>query len=344
MTAPFTVAAVQAAPVYMNRDATVDKTVALIREAAEGGAKLVNFPETWIPGYPLWAWMGPVAQSTASVIPYNQASLEVDSAPFRAIQAAARDNAIHVCLGFSESHRGTLYISQALIDDRGEIVFTRRKLKPTHVERTIFGNGDGSDFHVAETQLGNVGALACWEHIQPLSKYVMFSDNEQIHCAAWPFLSLYKGVAYSLGPEINMMASAVYALEGQCFVLAAGMVVTPEIRDAVATTEEQRALLSLGGGCAKIFGPDGSQISQDLPETEEGLVYAEVDLNLIHIARAAADPAGHYSRPDVVQVLLDRTRRRPVVEVGSRGGADPLSSADIVAFGGDGAQEPIPSE
>jgi len=312
--APFKVAAVQAAPVFMDLQGTVKKTIKIIGEAAKGGAKLVNFAETWIPGYPLWAWVGPVANSMMSVIPYNENSLEVDSDEFRSIQAAARKNDIFVCFGFSERHRGTLYISQALIDNNGEIVFTRRKLKPTHVERTVFGSGDGSDFQVAETEIGNVGALACWEHIQPLSKYVMFSDNEQIHCAAWPFLSMYEGIAYSLGPEINMAASAVYALEGQCFVLASSMVITDEIRNAVCPTEEQKGLMALGGGSSKIFGPDGSQISEDLPADQEGIVYADIDLNMIHIARAAADPAGHYARPDVVQVLLDRTKKTPVVE------------------------------
>lgn len=236
--APFKVAAVQAAPVFIDLQGTVKKTIKLIEDAAKGGAKLVNFAETWIPGYPLWAWVGPVANSMMSVIPYNENSLEVDSDEFRSIQAAARKHDIYVCFGFSERHRGTLYIAQALINNLGEIVFTRRKLKPTHVERTIFGNGDGSDFQVAKTELGNIGALACWEHVQPLSKYVMFSDNEQIHCAAGPFLSMYKGIAYSLGAEINMAASAVYALEGQCFVLASDMVITQEIMDAVCKTDE----------------------------------------------------------------------------------------------------------
>ena len=312
--APFKVAAVQASPVFMDLQGTVKKTIKLIEEAAKGGAKLVNFAETWIPGYPLWAWVGPVANSMQYVIPYNENSLEVDSDEFRSIQGAARKNNIFVCFGFSERERGTLYISQALIDNKGEIVFTRRKLKPTHVERTIFGSGDGSDFQVADTEIGNVGALACWEHLQPLSKYVMFNDNEQIHCAAWPFLSMYQGIAYSLGAEINMAASAIYALEGQCFVIASAMVITDEIRNAVCQTEDQKALMALGGGCSKIFAPDGSQISEDLPENEEGIVYADIDLNMIHIARAAADPAGHYARPDVVQVLLDRTKRTPVIE------------------------------
>jgi len=200
-----------------------------------------------------------------------------------------------------------------LIDNNGEVLFTRRKLRPTHIERTIFGDGDGSDFRVVPTELGNVGGLCCWEHLQPLSKYVMFSENEQVHVSAWPAFGLYEGAAYALGHEVNLRASQIYALEGQCFVLAATALVTESMRDMVCETDEQRALLSSGGGYSKIFAPDGSQISEDLPPDQEGLVYADIDLSVIALARAAADPAGHYARPDVVQVLLDRTKRTPVV-------------------------------
>lgn len=314
MTETVKVAAVQAAPVFMDKDATIQKTIALIEEAAKDGASLIVFPETWIPGYPFWAWLGPPAWAMQFVQAYSQNSLEVDSADCRMLEEAAGANNIQVMLGFSERYNNTLYIAQALISETGVTRFARRKLKPTHVERTIFGNGDGSDFHVVDTPIGRVGGLCCWENIQPLSKYVMFCDNEQIHCAAWPAFGLYEGVAYSLGHEINMRASQVYALEGQCFVIASCALVTPDMHETLGLNEEQKGLLSLGGGHSKIFGPDGSQISTDLAPDEEGLVYADIDLSLIAIAKAAADPAGHYSRPDVVQVLLDRTNRRPLVE------------------------------
>lgn len=314
MTNVFVAAAVQAAPVFMDLEGTVDKTIKIIEDAAAGGAKLVVFPETWLPGYPFWAWLGTVANSMQYVQRYSENSLDYNSEEYQRICNAAAKNGIYVMLGLSEFSRGTLYIAQAFISDKGETIFTRRKLRPTHVERTIFGDGDGSDFHVADTALGNVGGLCCWEHLQPLSKYVMFNDNEQVHCAAWPAFGLYAGVAYSLGHEVNMRASQIYALEGQCYVIASCALVTQDMVDELCTTDEQRALLSTGGGHSKIFGPDGSQLSTDLAPDEEGLVYADIDLSMIALARAAADPAGHYSRPDVVQVLLDRTKRSPVIE------------------------------
>jgi aliphatic nitrilase len=301
------VAAVQAAPVFLDLDATIDKTIALMTEAAEKGAKLVAFPETWIPGYPWWIWLNSPALGMQFVQRYNDNSLVVGSAEFNRLGQAARDLHIWLSTGYSERAGGSLYIAQALFDDRGRVVKTRRKLKPTHVERTVFGEGDGSDLAVMDTAIGNVGMLACWEHLQPLSKYAMYAQNEQIHIAAWPSFSVYRGAANALGAEVNNAVSQVYAVEGQCFVVAPCATVSKEMHDQLCNDDLQRHLLLEGGGFARIFGPDGSPLGEKIPEKEEGIVYADIDLGMISLSKAAADPAGHYSRPDVTRLLLNKT-------------------------------------
>ncbi len=301
------VAAVQAAPVFLDLDATIDKTIALMKEAAKQGAQLVAFPETWIPGYPWWIWLNSPAMGMQYVQRYNDNSLVVGSAEFQRLAQAARDIGIWMSTGYSERAGGSLYIAQALFDDQGHVVKTRRKLKPTHVERTVFGEGDGSDLAVMQTAIGNVGMLACWEHLQPLSKYAMYAQNEQIHIGAWPSFSLYRGAAYALGAEVNNAASQVYAVEGGCFVVAPCATVSKEMHAMLCTDDLQRQLLLEGGGFARIYGPDGASLGTPLGEKEEGLVLADIDLGMISLAKTAADPAGHYARPDVTRLLLNQT-------------------------------------
>ena len=309
----YKVAVVQAAPVFLDLEKSVDKTITLIEEAASKGAKIINFGETWLPGYPFYIWLDAPVMSMQYVQRYFDNSLELGSEQHQRICDAAKKNNIYVGLGFSERDGGSLYIAQMLIDDEGETIFTRRKLKPTHVERTVFGNGDGSDLTVHDSDIGKIGGLACWEHLQPLSKYAMYSQNEQVHLAAWPGFSLYDGKAHALGWEVNTAASKIYAVEGQTFVLAGSLMVSKELQDMICDTDFKRELLPVGGGHARIYGPDGSPLTEPLPHTEEGIIYADIDLGMIAIAKGAADPAGHYSRPDVTQLLFNQNPQRPVV-------------------------------
>ncbi len=313
----FKAACVQAAPVYMNLEASVRKGVGIIEEAATNGAKLVAFPETWLPGFPWFIFLGAPVWGLQFVPRYHANSMAADSDEMRALQAAAKANEIFVLMGFSERCGGSRYMAQTLIDDRGEIRYTRRKLKPTHVERSIFGEGDGSDFQVATTQLGNIGSLNCWEHVQPLSKMAMFSLNEEIHVASWPSFSLYRDIAYALGPEASLAASQVYAIEGSCYVLAAVAVTSQEMFDVLADTPDKAYLLNPrtsgpGGGFSMIFGPDGRPLCEHIPDDQEGILYAEIDPDQIAIAKAIADPVGHYSRPDVVRLMINREKKAVV--------------------------------
>src|SRR5687768_7991943 len=256
----FRAAAIQAAPVFLDLDASITKAIDLIAEASRNGAKLIAFPETWLPGYPWWIWLDSPAWGMQFVQRYHDNALAVGSGEFDRIRDAARKHRIWVSLGYSEKAAGSLYIAQALIDDQGNTVQTRRKLKPTHVERTVFGEGDGSDLAVADTAIGNIGSLSCWEHLQPLSKYAMYAQNEQIHCGAWPSFSLYRGAAFALGAELNNAASQVYAAEGQCFVVAPCATVSQAMSELMCTDAGKQQLLGVGGGFARIYGPDGAPL------------------------------------------------------------------------------------
>lgn len=314
---PFKVAAVQAEPCWLNADAGVDKTIALIEEAAANDARLIAFPELWIPGYPHFLWTDAQAMGMGFVPPYHANSIVIGDARFNRLAQAAGDNEIVVVMGASEKDFGSLYMAQFIFGAEGEVRFTRRKLKPTHVERAMFGEGDGSHLHVLDVpEVGRLGALNCWEHLQPLSKYAMYSQGEQVHVASWPSFCLYRGGAYALGPEVNMAATQIYAVEGSNFAIAATTVTGPAGMELFCSNDQHAALLNGngGGGCSRVYGPDGALISDLLDEHTEGIVYADIDLSLIAISKMAADPSGHYSRPDATRLVFDK-RPKPAVEV-----------------------------
>lgn len=312
----FIAGVVQAAPAFMDLQASVDKTVHLIEEAAKQGAQLVAFPEDWIPGYPWYIWLGSPAWcfQNGFVSQYYDNAFSYDGPAAKAISDAARKHEIIVSVGVAERSGGSLYIGNWIIGSDGVTILRRRKLKPTHMERTVFGEGDGSDLAVRDTAIGRLGVLACWEHLQPLSKYAMYSQNEQVHIAAWPGFSLYREVAYSLGHEVSMAATQTYALEGGCFVLAPSAVTSHEMREAMCQTPEQYALLGLGGGYSTAFSPVGQPLIDYRPDDWEGVIPVEIDLGQISLAKSAADPAGHYARPDVTRLLINRSPARRVHE------------------------------
>jgi len=328
------VAAVQAAPVIMDLDGCLEKAGKLAAEAKSEGCDVIVFGEAWFPGYPFQIWLGAPAWFLQYTVPYMDNSIEVGSPAFETLCGIARENRIMISAGFSERDGGSLYLSQVLIDKDGDVLTTRRKLKPTHVERAIFGEGYGQDLEVTETSIGNVGQLCCWEHLQPLSRYSLYSQNEQIHFAAWPSFVVYRDNAFALGIEVNMAVTRTYAVEGQCFVVAATSVMDQETLDFFKVGTEMPPFLNLGGGSSMIFGPDGRELAEYLPETEEGLVIAELDMDAIKMAKAIADPAGHYSKPESTRLLLNKTPMKPVVTeedlIGETGATDAADTMEIV--------------
>lgn len=326
------VAAVQAESAWLDLTAGVDKMISLVADAAAGGAQLVTFSETFIPGYPWWIWLDSPAAGMAFVPRYQANSMPRDGAEMDRICQAAAQHGIHVVFGFSERAGGSLYMAQAFIDDTGQLLAVRRKLKPTHVERSVFGEGDGSDLQVHDTALGRLGALNCWEHLQPLTKHAMYSLGEEIHVGAWPSFSIYRGAARALGPEVNTAASMIYAVEGQTFALAPCGVIGEAAHALFCDTDTKRQLLQLGGGFARIYGPEGTPLAEPLEETAEGILYAELDPALVAIAKSAADPVGHYARPDVLRLQINRNPAPTVTETSEDiASATESHSADQIA-------------
>lgn len=345
------VAVTQAAPEWLDLEKTVEKTCRLIEEAATNGAKLVTFPECWIPGYPAWIWyVSPVSlRSIQGVTNFNHPrsravdfefstiyiknSLKIDSPQMAQIRACAAKNHINVSLGFSENHNHSLYISQATIGSDGEILMARRKLMPSHMERTVFGDASGNCLNnvVEVPGVGRIGALACWEHAQPLLKYNTILQRETFHVAAWPPVFEHPG-----GPGLWSMSSAgllsiapsqfgrvrahvntigtqnlsqTYAIESQSFVLHTTTVLTQKGVDRMGTGSG--SLMNVpGGGSSAIFGPDGRKLSVDIPETEEGIIYADLDPDDILRYKAFIDVGGHYSRPDILWLGSDNREKK----------------------------------
>lgn len=304
---PFLAGAVQAAPVYLDLAASAEKAVDLIADAAREGARLVAFPEVWLPGYPWWLWLGDDERDGLTER-YSKQSFSFDGAAARAIAQAAAAHRIHVVMGMAEREGSRLYISQWLLDAQGRTLLRRRKVKPGPLEQRIFSEGGVDDLPVAATELGRVGALACAEHRHPLLKQAMHLQRETVHVAAWPGFPLVD-TPNMPSPETFLAITRTYAVEGSCYVLSPSAPVTQQVRDLVCETPAQAARLQAGGGYTQIFGPTGEPLCQPLPPGAEGVLLAQVDPAAVIRARQAFDLAGHSARADLVWLDGPAARR-----------------------------------
>ncbi|EXJ90829.1 hypothetical protein A1O1_03934 [Capronia coronata CBS 617.96] len=315
----------QTEPCWLDKTAGVAKTIQLIREAKENCAALIAFSETWLPGYPLFLWSNAYMDNLSLVQRYIQNSITAQGPEMLAIRRTAAECQMYVSLGFSERDGASLYIAQVLIGPDGNVLLHRRKLKPTHVERTIFGDATGDSVNsVVATPLGKIGMLNCWEHLQPLLKYHAYSQGEEVHIAAWPNNRVEcTAEPWTLSMQASvLMASQFYALEGQTFVLAANYPITQEGRDknTPETTDKTKTWKrAVGGGAASVYGPDGRRLTEPTDHQYDGLIYCDIDLDKIYEAKTLADPVGHYSRPDLLRLLVDDQPKNHVVRLNEMG-------------------------
>lgn len=287
----------------MDRAATLAKAADTVREAARNGAELVAFPEAFVPGYPFWA----MALDPMSINPFLQRlyaeAVEIPSPALEPVCAAAREAGITVCLGLSERAGGTLYNSQVFIGPDGGIVGRRRKLVPTSHERMVWGRGDGSDLRVFELPFGRTGALICYEHANPLFRYALIAQQEEVHIAMWPGLAGISSVVDA--------ACRHHAFEAQAFVVNVTSVLTHEILVALGSGGSV-AKLPRGGGYTAILAPRGDFLAGPVRDGES-ILYADLEPALIDKAKSIVDTAGHYARPDVVTLHLNQAAQASLV-------------------------------
>lgn len=304
-------AVVQAAPILFNREATVEKACRLLAEAAGQGARLVLFPEAFIPAYPRGLSFGTVVGSRTSQgrltwQAYWANSVDIPSPATEALGAAARQAGVYLVIGVIERDgqysRGTLYCTLLYFDPEGRLVGKHRKLKPTAAERLIWGEGDGSTLIAIDTDFGKIGGLICWENYMPLARMAMYSKGVEIY------------VAPTADSRDSWQSTLRHiACEGRCFVLGCNQFVTKTMYPAdLAGVEDLETLPEIlcRGGSA-IISPLGEVLAGPLYD-QEGILYADLDLAEVARSKLDFDVTGHYARPDVFQLVVDESPAQTV--------------------------------
>ena len=297
-----TVAAVQSTPVFLDRDATVERLVVSIKEAAAAGAQLVVFPEAIVPGYPDWVWRTPAWADGRWYERLHDQAVDIPGPVTEVLGAAAREAGAWVVVGVNERVRsGTLYNTLLYLDPTGAVAGIHRKLMPTGGERTVWGNGDGSTLTVVDTGFARVGGLICWENLMPLARAAMYQEGIDIYLApTWD------------NSDAWLSTMRHVAREGRVFVIGTNTCLhssdVPRSLPGADVLYPENGDDWLSRGNTVIVGPDGGVLAGPLTE-RAGMLVATLDLGALRAARREFDPVGHYARPDVFRLTVERGRQ-----------------------------------
>ncbi|AFZ50903.1 Nit6803 family nitrilase [Dactylococcopsis salina] len=293
------VAAAQISPVLYSCEGTTEKVLSTIAQMAKEGVQLIVFPETLLPYYPYFSFVqAPVFMGKEHLKLYEEA-VTIPGETIEAIQGAARSQQMVVVLGVNERDAGSLYNTQLVIDSDGRLLLKRRKITPTYHERMIWGQGDGAGLKVTDTAVGRVGALACWEHYNPLARYTLMAQQEQIHCSQFPGSMVGQIFADQMAVTLRH-----HALESGCFVVNATGWLTTEQKQQI--TPDEKLQKALSGGCyTGMISPEGKPLCEPITEGE-GCAIADLDFSLITKRKRMMDAVGHYARPDLLKLQVNQ--------------------------------------
>ena len=306
----FNMATIQATPVFMDLDATIDKACTLIKKAAKKGADLVIFPEAFVPGYPDWIWHIPPGEMSLNQDLYAmllEQSVTIGSEQADRLCEVAKEAGVYVVMGINEKNAqasgGSIYNSLLFISPEGEIFGHHQKLIPTVAERMIWGYGDASTVTVYDADIAKIGGLICWENYMPLVRYALYAEG----------IELYVAPTYDEGQTWNASMKHI-AKEGRCFVTGCCMVLKKE--DVLKKLPElEPYYIDVGEfinkGNSLIVDPNGEVLAGPL-HAEEGILMAEIDLHMLRGSKWNLDTAGHYARPDAFELTV-RKRPAPII-------------------------------
>jgi nitrilase len=295
MDEPVRVACVQAEPVVLDRDATIEKIAALAAEVAAGGAKLALFPETFIPVYPSNRWVRFLAGGGDAKQVFGRLareSIEVPGPASDRLAGIAREHGLWLAVGVNERDGGTIYNALLVYSPEGELALRHRKLMPTNHERLVWGLGDGSGLEALDTDIGKLGGLICWENLMPLARFALYQSGVQIYLAP-------------TADDSEQWHDSIrhIAREARAFVLSCCVYQRASSYPDDVTLAEGDELVGRGGSA--ILGPDGSYLAGPLWD-EEGVLFADLDPARLYEERQRFDPAGHYHRPDLFRLEIGR--------------------------------------